>query len=55
MKLSIKLLVVLAFVLFGFASCEREERGFRVKTPDANRINTKRLTTLQAGEVSSGA
>lgn len=51
MKLSIKLLVVLAFVLFGFASCEREERGFRVKTPDANRINTKRLTTLQAGEV----
>jgi cytochrome c oxidase cbb3-type subunit III len=31
------------------ASCEREERGFRVKTPDANRINSKQLTTLQAG------
>lgn len=33
-------------------SCEREERGFRVKTPDANRVNSKQLTTLQAGEPS---
>jgi cytochrome c oxidase cbb3-type subunit 3 len=33
-------------------SCEREERGFRVKTPDANRIATKQLTTLQPGEPS---
>jgi cytochrome c oxidase cbb3-type subunit 3 len=32
-----------------FIACEREERGFRVKTPDANRVNSKQLTTLQAG------
>lgn len=31
------------------ASCEREERGFRVKTPDANRVQTIRLSTLQPG------
>jgi len=35
-----------------FFACEREERGFRVQTPDSNRINSKQLTTLQAGEVS---
>ena len=34
----------------GFLACEREERGFRVKPPDANRVNSKQLTTLQAGE-----
>ena len=51
MKRGVKVLIVLSFVLLGFASCEREERGFRVKTPDANRIYAKRLTTLQAGEV----
>jgi cytochrome c oxidase cbb3-type subunit 3 len=32
-------------------SCEREERGFRVKTPDSNRINSKQVTTFQAGEL----
>ena len=42
-------LIVLILI---FASCEREERGFRVQTPDSNRINSKQLTTLQAGEVS---
>jgi len=31
------------------ASCEREERGFRVKTPDANRVETIQLSTLEAG------
>jgi len=31
-------------------ACERERRGFRVKTPDANRINSKQLTTLQPGQ-----
>ena len=31
-------------------ACEREERGFRVEPPDANRINSKQLTTFQAGE-----
>jgi cytochrome c oxidase cbb3-type subunit 3 len=30
-------------------SCEREERGFRVQTPDANRVQTVRLSTLQPG------
>ena len=44
-----KVIVILIFLLIG---CEREERGFRVQTPDANRINSKQLTTLQAGEVS---
>jgi cytochrome c oxidase cbb3-type subunit 3 len=32
-------------------ACEREERGFRVNTPDSNRINSKELTTFQAGEM----
>jgi cytochrome c oxidase cbb3-type subunit 3 len=44
----------LALILTGlsiFLSCEREERGFRVQTPDAARINSKQLTSLQAGEV----
>src|SRR5215203_1690588 len=31
-------------------SCEREERGFRVEPPHADRINSKRMTTLQPGE-----
>jgi cytochrome c oxidase cbb3-type subunit 3 len=31
------------------ASCEREERGFRVDPPSAGRINSKRLTELQPG------
>jgi cytochrome c oxidase cbb3-type subunit 3 len=42
--------IILSILLV--ASCEREERGFRVQTPDANRINSKQLTTLQAGETS---
>lgn len=37
-------------LLSAFVSCEREERGFRVKTPDSNRINSKELTTLHAGQ-----
>jgi cytochrome c oxidase cbb3-type subunit III len=32
--------------------CEREERGFRVKPPDAGSVHTKQLTTLQPGEPS---
>jgi len=43
---SITLLTVLVLI---FAACEREERGFRVETPDANRIASKQLTTLQPG------
>jgi cytochrome c oxidase cbb3-type subunit III len=45
-----RMLLILGAVLI--LSCEREERGFRVQTPDANRINSKQVTTLQAGEVS---
>ena len=46
---------VIALAVFFIAAgliiaCEREERGFRVKTPDSNRINSKQLTTFQAGE-----
>lgn len=41
------------FLIAAFSfGCEREERGFRVQTPDANRINSKQLTTLQPGEIS---
>ncbi|HEY8562462.1 MAG TPA: c-type cytochrome [Pyrinomonadaceae bacterium] len=42
-------ILVLLFLVSGFAACEREERGFRVKTPDADRINSKQLSTLQPG------
>jgi cytochrome c oxidase cbb3-type subunit 3 len=42
---------IVAIALLVFA-CEREERGFRVQTPDSNRINSKQLTTLQPGEAS---
>jgi len=45
-----KNILVLTFVLAGLIACEREERGFRVNNPDANRINSKQLTTLNAGE-----
>ena len=49
-----KELLSLLLLLMGlaFAACEREERGFRVKTPDANRIQTVQLSTLQPGETS---
>src|SRR4051812_39181840 len=33
-----------------FTACEREERGFRVKTPDSNRIQAKQLTEFTAGQ-----
>ncbi|HEX8775636.1 MAG TPA: c-type cytochrome [Pyrinomonadaceae bacterium] len=45
------LLLALATVLA--ASCKREERGFRVQPPSANRINTKRMSDLQPGVPSS--
>src|SRR6476620_2650029 len=44
--------LALVFTLLFFAACEREERGFRVQAPDANRVNSKQLTALQAGETS---
>ena len=40
--------VLITATAFSFA-CEREERGFRVKTPDSNRIAAKQVTTLHAG------
>ena len=40
--------VLITAAAFSFA-CEREERGFRVKTPDSNRIAAKQVTTLHAG------
>jgi cytochrome c oxidase cbb3-type subunit 3 len=43
------LILILSLGVFAFLSCEREERGFRVKTPDAERINSKQLSTLQPG------
>jgi cytochrome c oxidase cbb3-type subunit 3 len=42
-----RFLIVIAMLTF---SCEREERGFRVQPPQADRINSKQLTTLQPGE-----
>lgn len=42
--------VVLFVAIALLASCEREERGFRVDPPQADRINSKQMTTLQPGE-----
>lgn len=42
--------IIIGAALLAASSCEREERGFRVETPDANRINSKQLTGFQAGE-----
>ena len=44
---------VFAASVFAYLSCEREERGFRVKPTDANRIEHVQVTTLQAGEPSA--
>ena len=41
--------LILSLLSFAYLSCEREERGFRVETPNADRINSKQLTNLQAG------
>ena len=49
MRSRAKLIILIAAVMF-FLSCEREERGFRVQPPDAQRIDSKQLTTLQPGE-----
>jgi len=49
-KVLLSLLVILA--ILAFVACEREERGFRVQTPDANRIQTVKVSTLQPGVTS---
>ena len=41
---------IICAAVAGALACEREERGFRVKTPDSNRIAAKRLTDLQPGQ-----
>jgi cytochrome c oxidase cbb3-type subunit 3 len=49
MRRALKITLIVA-TLAVFAACEREERGFRVQPPNAERVNSKQLTTLQAGE-----
>jgi cytochrome c oxidase cbb3-type subunit III len=46
-----RLATTLALAALGAAllSCEREERGFRVEPPSANRIDSKSLSDLQPG------
>jgi cytochrome c oxidase cbb3-type subunit 3 len=41
--------LVIFILVAMLCGCEREERGFRVKTPDTSRINSKQLTDLAAG------
>lgn len=47
MKRQIPLSIISSALIF--AACEREERGFRVETPASERINSKKLSTLQPG------
>ena len=49
MKRACRVSVLILTAAFVFLSCEREERGFRVETPNADRINSKQLSTLQPG------
>lgn len=49
MRQAAKLIILASAVALSLA-CEREERGFRVQPPDAQRVNSKQLTSLQAGE-----
>src|SRR5215210_4572149 len=37
------------FVVVSLSSCAREERVLRVSAPEAERINSKRVSDLQAG------
>ena len=54
MKRVRRIAIVITFAaVFAGVGCEREERGFRVKTPDSNRVSTKELSGgLQAGNPS---
>ncbi|HEY0426701.1 MAG TPA: cytochrome c [Pyrinomonadaceae bacterium] len=49
MKIFSKTAILILFALV-FVCCEREERGFRVETPNADRINSKQLSTLHPGQ-----
>ena len=48
MRKYISFCLFIGLIAFSIA-CEREERGFRVKTPDSNRIAAKQVTSLHAG------
>ena len=43
-------ILIFASISLIAVACEREERGFRVEAPQADRINSKQLSTLQPGE-----
>src|SRR5215204_296472 len=45
----IRVLVAIC-IAFTFASCEREERSFRVETPSADATTSVRLTDFQPGQ-----
>jgi cytochrome c oxidase cbb3-type subunit III len=45
--------ICLVLGMFCWCACKREERGFRVEAPSANRIDTVQLTTLQPGPSSN--
>src|SRR4051812_8362760 len=51
MRLARSFVIVIwaVFAALWLASCEREERGFRVEPPSAGKVNTIRLTELQPG------
>jgi cytochrome c oxidase cbb3-type subunit III len=45
-----RFILIFASVALIAVACEREERGFRVEPPQAGRIDSKQLSTLQPGE-----
>ena len=49
----VKIVIALSLFLVSLMACEREERGFRVSPPEANRINSIQLTSLKPGEESA--
>lgn len=52
-KINLAVITIAAVTFLGGVACEREERGFRVETPDSNRINSKELSGgFQAGQPS---
>ena len=44
-----KKVLVITLLVFSIAACKREERGFRVKTPETDRIQSKALVPIMAG------
>jgi cytochrome c oxidase cbb3-type subunit III len=52
-KTKIGVIIATAILLFSFAACEREERGFRVQPPDSNRTTLTRPTNFEAGQATT--